>query len=156
MSWIGTETIETTEDRLGAILAAMKRLSGKDPHCRWFVHALEAVLDGRQASLDQALGLKPGPGQRSLKTRCQLQERDALYRRAWRRFYADLKPAPAARELHRVFRRYEASAWIRDRGGSVNCPERLIGKPQALAWETLSRENPTLSADRIRKILVTS
>ncbi len=84
--------LETPLDRLRGLLAAIKGSSSLDPHA-WFTHAVEVFLDGRQASLDQALGLKPGPGQRSMKTRGQIQERDALYRRAAREFFPDLRLA---------------------------------------------------------------
>ena len=64
--------LETSLDRLGSVLELMKRLGVTDPHVRWFVTAVEAVLNGRQPSLDAALGLRPNsqpnpqlsPGQR--------------------------------------------------------------------------------------------
>ena len=143
-------------DRLGRAVERVRVLAGTDTQVAWLCSVLATVLDGSAPSFEIAVGLRPGPGQRSLRNRCQLQERDAIYRRAWRRFYPDLKPAPAAHELHKMFERYETSSWPRDRGGAITCPPRLQGTIQALAWETLSQENPTLSAERIRKILVTS
>ena len=126
------------------------------PDATWLADGITSVLSGDRASLDDALGLRPGPGQRSLKTQRQIQERDALYRQAAREFFPNLSKARQAYELHRRFSRYETTSWRRDKGAHVTCPERLIGTLQALAWESLSSENPVLSPERIRKILVSS
>ena len=148
--------LETPSDRLRRVVALMKRHPGSDPHGEWFITAVEAFLDGRQGSLDQALGLRLGPGQRRPSTLARLAARDALYRQAARDFFPGLNPTRQAHELHRNFHHYETTAWRRDKGGTVTCPPQYAGTVRALAWEILHLTDRVQSERSIRQILATN
>ena len=126
---------ETFSDRLWRAVARMKRLD--DPDVAFVAAGFTSVLSGDQDSLDEALGLRPGPGQRSLKTRRQISERDDLFRRAVREFLPGPSKARQARQVHRALSRYEATAWRRGERDKVACPPQHAGTVKALAWEIL-------------------
>ena len=135
-------------------MARMKCLD--DPDVAFIAHGITSVLSGDRGSLDEALGLRPGPGQRRPSTLARLAERDKLYRRAAREFFPGLKPAKQAHELHRAFSRYETTAWRFDKGGTVTCPPQHAGTVRALAWEVLNLTDRVQSERSIRQILAAS
>ncbi len=145
---------ESPFDRLRRTVELLKCLDG--PDATWLADGITAVLSGDQGSLDQALGLHLGPGQRRPSTLARLAERDKLYRRAAREFFPGLKPAKQALELHRAFSRYETTAWRFDKGGTVTCPPQHAGTVRALAWEILHLTGRVQSERSIRQILATS
>ena len=116
--------------------------------------AIRDALAGRQ-SLDAALGLRGGPGERSAATRLMLARRDALLREAADRHFPDQPAAQQAEALAEAWRRYEASAWPRERGATV-CPPRHAGAVHALLWQAMKAGAMPVTARRIREILATS
>ena len=117
--------------------------------------AIEATIAGRAESLDQALGLRAGVGQRSWQTAQSLSRRDALIREAGERFFRDGSAADRARRLHEALCRYSSTAWSRERllDGPRPCD---VGKAREFFWWILRANPSVLSAHRIRKLLATS
>ena len=148
------DPVEATLGRLRRAVARMRCID--DPDVAFVADGITSVLAGDRDSLDEVFGIRPGPGQRRPSTLARLAARNALYRQAAREFFPDLTPTRQAREIHRAFSRYEASAWRRDKGVHVTCPERLIGTPQALVWEILNLIDRVQSERHIRQILATS
>ena len=125
------------------------------PAVRAVADGIMAYLAGNAPTLDIALAVQPGPGQRSAATTLRATERNALLRRAADQFFADRKPTQQAHELHRAITRYAASSWPREKH-LVSCPYRHAGTVQAFAWEILCIDDRVLSERRIRTILATS
>ena len=146
--------LETPSDRLRRAVARMKCID--DPDATWLADGITAVLAGDQGSLDEALGLRLGPGQRHPATLARLAERDKLYRRAAQEFFPGLNPTRQAHELHRAFSRYETTAWRFDKGGTVTCPPQYAGTVRALAWKILNLTDRVQSERSIRQILATN
>ncbi len=77
-----------------------------DPAVRAVADGIMAYLAGNSPTLDIALAIQPGPGQRSAVTTLRTIERNALLRRAAEQFFPDRKLAQRAHELHRAITRY--------------------------------------------------
>ena len=147
-------------DDLPAAAARLRRAADvlaqeDDAELRAVADGIMAYLAGNAPTLDIALDVQPGPGQRSAATTIRITERNGLIRRAAEQFFPDRKPARRARELSTAINRFATSSWPRERH-LVSCPDRHSGTVQAFAWEILCLDDHPLSAERIRKILVTS
>jgi hypothetical protein len=116
---------------------------------------LRAYLGGQQRRLDEALNLRPGPGQRDPRTRASLAERDEFLREAARLFFPQLAPTEQAKALETALARYAASAWQRERA-APELPPRHKGRIEEYLWRVMRAEPRTLGWERIRKILVAS
>ena len=116
--------------------------------------AIRQALAGR-SRLDEALGLRGGPGERSAATRMMIARRDAALREAAARFWPDAPAAQQAEELATRWARYASSAWRRD-AGEATCPARHEGTVYAALWAAMRAGARPLSAERIRRLLVTS
>ena len=99
-----------------------------DPEVRAIGDGLLAYLSGAAATLDIALAVQPGPGQRSAATTLRTTERNALLRRAAEQFFADRKPTQQAYELHRAITRYAASSWPREKQARIERPSAPLGE----------------------------
>jgi hypothetical protein len=91
-------------------------------------------------------------GKRTPETLQALARRDALLHEARARFCAGLTHHQAAELLHTKLRRYQTSAWRRERGAE-QCPSRLAGREGALLWQILRAHDHVLGAPMIAKIL---
>lgn len=118
------------------------------------LEALACVLGG-EASLDEAFGLKPGPGQRSAQTTAILAERDHHLRAAAAEFYPGLPPAHQARELHARWTHYRASGWHHERALDA-APLFRAGTLQARLWAVLRLRDFVPSERTLRAVLATS
>ena len=145
--------IAAADDRLRRMVDVLRRQN--DPGMHEAADGIAAYRAGRVPTLEDALGLRPGPGQRSAPTRAIMAERDQWIRQA----AADHFPGPStsrqARQLHTAIDRYAASSWRHDKE-STRCPRRLTGTINAVVWEILSLDGRVLCFERIRKILVMS
>ena len=87
-----------------------------EPWRAWLHAALVDTLENG-GSLDQRIGITPGPGGRSLTTQRLKSERDRYLRRAWRMMPGT--PWQRSGELAHRIRRYQVTGYRRDqeRGG---------------------------------------
>src|SRR4051794_34146505 len=84
--------------------------------------------------------LKVKPGQRSPETRAALREHGALVRELARSYPGSRRKK--AKAVHNALSRYEANAWVRERGDAVcNHPP---GSARALRWHILKTRNRVL------------
>jgi hypothetical protein len=79
--------------------------------------------------------------------------RDALIVEVRQRFFGGLNDREASNRIAIGIRRYETSAWRRDRS-APECPARIAGTDQGMYWHILRLAPRSLSADRIRVIVV--
>jgi hypothetical protein len=77
-----------------------------------------------------------------------------VVRDAAQKFYPDASQAAAARELHKVLKRYAAAGWIRERA-LPDCPAPA-GTLRAMLWAILRARADVPSARRLRALLATS
>ena len=121
----------------------------------WMVNFLDRVLAG--ADLGEAVGIPAAPGQRSWQSRLRDDERDWLIRKLAVDFYPSVRPSPAAEEISREWCRYQATAAAARECALAGCPARYVGTAREIIWRLAKLEGcVALSAERIRKILVTS
>jgi hypothetical protein len=114
--------------------------------------AVGDVLEGAAESLDEALGIKAGPGQPSVASAWRYRERDGELRRAAARFFPHLRPVDQADRLAAALRRYASTRWPRERSRSAP-PESALGTLDGALWRVLKLVDSPLSSDRIERIL---
>lgn len=102
--------------------------------------------------LDCALGLKTEPGQRSVRTRAAIAERDRLVAEAAAEFFSDEPPAAQARAIHERWTRYATSGWRRERALST-LPSIRHGKIEGRIWQIMKVRDFVLKERSIRGIL---
>lgn len=138
-------------------LAGVARLlrAHDDEDGQEFAAALERYLAGDHATLDEALELRPAPGQRSLQTQAALARRDEFLRRLASDHFPALSANAAAKAMHRTWSRYAASAWPRERV-SPALPVHRINSPEFGFWQIMRMQDRVLSERTIRSILATS
>jgi hypothetical protein len=85
--------------------------------------AIRAWATGSHPSLDAAMGVKRGCGQKSHTTAARLATRDALLRACADRFFASLCLSARTEAISTALCRYEASGWRIDRGRSSMPPD---------------------------------
>ncbi|MBC2804805.1 hypothetical protein ELH27_14865 [Rhizobium leguminosarum] len=124
-----------------------------EPWARSMTTRLNRFVSGETGDVAAALDLKSPRGKRAWRTVSQVAARNAAIRETAAKFFPALKPTQQADELAVALRRYEASAWRAD-WQKETCPYKASDLHAAL-WLILSRVDHALSAERIRKILVT-
>lgn len=113
--------------------------------------AVRAYIAGDAPTLDAALGLRAGPGERSWRTRARLARRDAVIRELAR--HLNRGSTDVAAEIAKRALRYETSRWRFD---------SRLPEPPADATEIerhlfhLMQHGGCPGARRIRQILATS
>lgn len=125
-----------------------------EPWARSMATRVNRFVSGETRDVAAALDLKTPPGKRGWRTVSRIEARNAAIREAVAKFFPALKPKQQADELAVALRRYEASAWRTD-WQKETCPYKASDLHAAL-WLILTRVDHALSAERIRKILVTS
>ena len=84
-------------------------VAGRDATAAWLAGKLHGTLDN-------ALGIAPGPGQRSLPTKAAIARRDDIYvALAAAHFPQDTRRGRAA-SIHLALSDYAGRAWLRERG----------------------------------------
>ncbi len=112
----------------------------------------DAIEAGAELSAEQRRAVAAVLRQAVMMPASTFAQRDALLVECRRRFFSDRTDHDAAHEIAALWRRYETSAWRRDRS-SETCPPRLVGTPHGALWEILKVFPRSLSAERIRKIV---
>ncbi|QND42406.1 hypothetical protein HB770_11800 [Rhizobium leguminosarum bv. viciae] len=141
----------TPLDDLIDVVEHLDRLS--EPWARNVATRLNRFVSGETRDVAAALDLKQPRGKRAWRTVSLGDARDAAIREAVAKFFPALKPKQQADALAIALGRYEASAWRTDREKQT-CPYKASDLHAAL-WLILTRADHALSAERIRKILVT-
>lgn len=144
---------------LDETLNALRRLAliGLSRHDDQAVRAvaeriIEHIEGDEVATLDEALGIAPGPSEAHWKTIRARTERNAYLRLAAERFFPALSPRHAARALHEAARAYVAVAWSRDRD-AFDCPAWLRGSVEEFIWAALRAWPSVLGAKAIEAVL---
>jgi hypothetical protein len=137
-------------DSLRHVVAVLARQNDPDSH--FVAEGILAYLSGAVASLDEALGVKPEPGQRKPITLAMIAARNESLRETAAREFPGIAVSRQAHKMHTEMSRYAASAWKQDRH-EKQIPERLAGTAQAVAWQMLTDEDRLISERQIRKIL---
>lgn len=121
---------------------------------RWFVAAIDLWMTGEAATLDDAFGLRPEPGQRRASTRArQVQRDDAL--RAAASMSAATTPTGQAKHAATSLGRYASTTWLRTRDAD-SCPHKA-GSLKASLWTALKAgDGRPVGERRIQQILETS
>ncbi|WET72894.1 hypothetical protein [Rhizobium croatiense] len=114
---------------------------------------LNRFVSGETDDVALALDLKVARGKRPFRVVSDFAARNAAIREAVEKFFPGLKPKQQADALAVALQRYAASAWRIDRQKQT-CPYKASDLHSAL-WLILTRFDNPLSAERIRKILVT-
>ena len=140
-------------ERLRHAADVLRRQNDADAHA--VADGINAYLTGDASSLDDALGLRPEPGQRKAPTLARIAERDELLQRAAAEFYPGKRVSEQARALHRAITRYAASAWRHERS-HIACPAHRAGTVQGVAWEILTLDEDPPGARQLRRILAMS
>jgi hypothetical protein len=109
----------------------------------------------RTADLTNAVPVDDGRGRRTPLTLLHLSVRDCFLRLAADIHCAGMSDRAAAAWLHRKLGTYAASAWRRDYV-LAECPPRLAGRVEALAWCALKCSDRVPSERLIRSVLARS
>lgn len=120
-------------NRLRAIAAAL--IAREDPHASWLAACLAEYATGARygLTLDAALGLRPGAGERAWWQLEALEQRDKLLRATAREFFPTLSIRAAARAIAALLTRYETTTWPGARVyASLPRPDTLPGRLHAL------------------------
>jgi hypothetical protein len=124
-----------------------------DADAGWFVERTALYEAGARhgVSLDQALQLAPDPGHRPWWQLEDRGRRDGIIGDIRDRFYAGLPNRRSATLIAHTVRRYETTAWTRDRVWR-NAPARYTGKIEALLFDLL-KLGPSPSARTVERVL---
>jgi hypothetical protein len=114
--------------------------------------AIRSYRRGEVDSLDAALGLNVGAGERKPATRLALADRASLLRSAADRYFPNQSVASQARELHAALDRYAATGWLRERTFD-ECPVRYAGSIRADLWTILKIKPYVLTERALRATL---
>lgn len=86
---------------------------------RWLGTSLDNFLKQRARTIEDAMGLRFARGGVPWWMEHAIRQRDAALREIARHFYGELPVSAQAREIHRLARRYAASAWLRERNADA-------------------------------------
>jgi hypothetical protein len=112
--------------------------------------AVQRVLDGTTEGLDEAFGLKAGPGERNWRTVDVGRRRDDLIRKAAAEHFAGTTKREAAELIASELMRFRSCHdWRRSRADTV-CPFQGV---KAIWWQILRLVDKPLGAERSRQIL---
>lgn len=117
--------------------------------------AVQDIASGRCRGLDEALGLKPAAGQRSIGAElARLRRNDLL--RAWAtRFYPHLTGHGQGSAIAVLLHRYETSAWRHDRQRS-EMPTGYQGAEREYCYRVCRLDLPLPQARQIARIVMSS
>ena len=99
----------------------------------WLAESLQAFLNNRSRSLNEAFGLVNGRGGVPWHIEEGIRRRDAALRELRDRHFGDLSLSAQAREIHTLSTRYAASSWRFD-AQREQAPDHYLGTPKELLW----------------------
>jgi hypothetical protein len=100
----------------------------------WLGRSLEAYLAREVSSLEAALGLRFAKGGVPWWLEERIRQRDEALRGLARRYFGAVSVTERAREIHRLARRYAASAWRFD-SEAADMPDGYQGTVKEWLWE---------------------
>jgi hypothetical protein len=119
----------------------------------WLGESLNAFLNRQCNSIEDALGIRAPRGGIPWWREEAIRQRDDAIRKLAAAWFADLRPATQARQVHTLAIRYAASAWRYDRDRD-DLPAHYLGKPQQWLWQAFRSGAPMPVCERqLRQIL---
>jgi len=119
----------------------------------WLATSLQAFLDQRSQSLNEAFGLRNARGGVPWRTEAKMRVRDAALRQLAAQHLAHLAVSAQATRLHQLSLRYAASNWRFDRGHD-EMPSGYAGTPHEWLWRAFkSGASMPLGVRQLRTIL---
>lgn len=133
-------------ERVAIIDRVAERLRrSQNPEEQWVGEGLGAWANSDVDSLEHALGVGQGPGERDPRTVVAVLRRDEAVCQA-------AKCWPSVRALAEALARYRAGAWLKDRIHRT-CPPRLADRDERHLWEILRERDRPLSKSAIHAIV---
>ncbi len=124
-----------------------------EPLASWLARALEAFLNQKSPSLNEAFGVRNARGGIPWHLEASIRTRDAVLRELAERHFGGLSLSARAETVHRLSCRYAASSWRFDKEREA-MPVAYQGTPQELLWRAFkSRAAMPLCARQLRTIL---
>jgi hypothetical protein len=118
----------------------------------WLGRSLEAYLAREASSLEAALGLRFAKGGVPWWLEERIRRRDEALRGLARRYFGAVSVTERAREIHRLARRYAASAWRFD-SEAADMPDGYQGTVKEWLWQAFkSGASMPLSERQLRNI----
>ena len=138
-------------DRLRAIARHLDEI--QHPDATWFAAALAAYESGARhgMTLDDALGLRVGQGERPWWAVEAMQQRDELLRAIARQHFPSMSRRAAAAAIAHELNRYRESRWRVDRAYRQP-PAQLLGSVRAELFRLLKLDVP-LGVGTLRRAL---
>lgn len=119
----------------------------------WPASSLQAFLDRRSESLNDAFGLRNARGGVPWRMEASMRERDQALRSLAERHFVELSTSAQASRIRLLSARYEASSWRFDRTRET-MPETYEGTPHELLWRAFkSGAAMPLGTRQLRTIL---
>ena len=119
----------------------------------WLAGALEAFLDRRSDSLNDAFGVRNARGGVPWRMEAKMRARDAALRQLASRHFGELTLSARATRIHQLSARYAASSWRFDRTYE-RMPQSYEGTPHEWLWRAFkSGAAMPLGVRQLRTIL---
>lgn len=119
----------------------------------WLGDCLNAVLEQRASSFEEAFGLRNGRGGVPWWLEAAMRERNEALRRLAGQHFAELTRNQQGSEIARLALRYTTSAWRNDKDRD-EMPPHYRGRPQQWLWQACKSGAPMpLSERQLRNIL---
>jgi len=104
-----------------------------EPLAVWLADSLQAFLDQRTPTLNEAFGIRNARGGVPWRVEASMRERDAALRSLAERYFKDLSLSGQAERIHQMASRYAASSWRFDKERE-DMPASYRGGPQEYLW----------------------
>src|SRR4051794_9031776 len=104
-----------------------------EPLAAWLANSLQAFLESRTPSLNDAFGIRNARGGIPWRTEMCIRQRDAALRSLVAAFLMGELVSRQAERIHLLSCRYAASAWRFDRE-RAEMPASYMGTPQEFLW----------------------
>jgi hypothetical protein len=104
-----------------------------EPLAAWLADGVSSFLDSREATLNEAFGIRNARGGIPWRAEASIRLRDEALRALAAAFLGELSRSAQADRLHQLSLRYAASAWRSDRERQ-EMPSHHRGTPQEFLW----------------------
>jgi hypothetical protein len=126
------------------------------PLAAWLADGVSSFLDSREATLNEAFGIRNARGGVPWRAEASIRLRDDALRTLAAKFLSDLSRSAQAERAHQLALRYAASAWRTDRERR-EMPAQYPGTPQEFLWIAFkSGATMPLGTRQLRTILHSS
>ena len=104
-----------------------------EPLAAWLADGVSSFLDSREATLNEAFGIRNARGGIPWRAEASIRLRDEALRALAAAFLGERSRSAQADRLHQLSLRYAASAWRSDRERQ-EMPSHHRGTPQEFLW----------------------